>query len=265
MQLEVLFAPAELEGLRERDLTDTLCVVLDILRATSTMVTALTNGAMAIRPVGSIEQALALHRNNPRHLLAGERGGWRIGPELTRGVAFDLGNSPREFTAEAVSGRSIIMTTTNGTRAFEACAGARVVMAGAFLNLGAVAEAIRASGMQKTLLVCSGTGDFPALEDSLAAGALCSLLGVDSEWLDSARLAYAAWLGMERDWVGQIQSSQNGRRLLSHRDLAEDVAFCCHRSLFRIVPMLCEGTELRGFDATSVCGSPVFSGKAAGV
>jgi 2-phosphosulfolactate phosphatase len=247
MQLEVLFAPAELAGLRERDLADTLCVVLDVLRATSTIVTALTNGARAIRPVGSIAKALEVHRDNPGYLLAGERGGWRIGPELTGGVAFDLGNSPREFTADAVSGRTIIMTTTNGTRALEACATARWVMAGAFLNLGAVAEAIRGSGVKTVLLVCSGTGELPALEDSLAAGALCALLRQDSEWLDSARMAHAAWQGVERDWIRHVRTSQNGRRLLSHPELAEDVTFCCYQSLFRVVPVLCERVELRGF------------------
>src|SRR5689334_12937954 len=118
--LEVLFAPAEFVALRERDLRDTVCVVFDVLRATSSMVTALANGAEAIIPVSEIAEALAIQERNPRVLLAGERDGVRIQSALTGGIAFDLGNSPREFTRENVSGKTIVITTTNGTRALRA-------------------------------------------------------------------------------------------------------------------------------------------------
>jgi 2-phosphosulfolactate phosphatase len=245
MKLEVLFAPAELTALPRRDLGDTWCVVFDVLRATSTIVTALTNGARAIRPVSTIDQALAERARSPDALLAGERGGWRIGPELTGGITFDLGNSPREFTGDAVAGRTIVMTTTNGTLALEACAGAPVVLAAAFLNLAAVAASILASSPSRVLLVCSGTGERCAYEDALAAGALCDLLVARAELLDSARLALAGWRSVAARYAAEIGEGENGRRLRSCRELAEDVAFCGHRSVFQVVPRRYEGRELR--------------------
>src|SRR4051812_18619251 len=116
--LEVSFTPADFTALEGRDLSEVVCVVFDILRATSSMITALANGAKVIFPVAEISEALSLRRENPDLLLAGERDGVRILSDLTGTTPFDLGNSPREFTTQAVGGRAIAMTTTNGTRAF---------------------------------------------------------------------------------------------------------------------------------------------------
>src|SRR2546429_8000164 len=96
--LEVLFSPAELALLGQRDLSRTICVVFDVLRATSSIVTALSNGATAILPVTEISDALKIRRREPDVLLAGERDGLRIQRNLTGSLDFDLGNSPREFT-----------------------------------------------------------------------------------------------------------------------------------------------------------------------
>src|SRR5262249_17947241 len=124
-------------------LNGTVCVVFDVLRATSSMVTALANGAAAIFPVAEISEALALRRDRPDLLLAGEREGVRISRDLSDGVPFDFGNSPREFTRDKVQGRTIAMTTTNGTRALRACARASKVFIGSFLNLAATTEVLR--------------------------------------------------------------------------------------------------------------------------
>src|SRR5437763_16641631 len=119
--LEVLFTPADFAGLRSRNLSDTLCVVFDVFRATSSMITALANGASAIIPVAEIPEALAVRQKDPTVLLAGERDGVRIRAHLAGGTDFDLGNSPREFTREKVSRKNIVMSTTNGTRALRSC------------------------------------------------------------------------------------------------------------------------------------------------
>src|SRR5690242_5213661 len=108
--LEALFTPADFAVLKQRDLSDTVCVVFDVLRATSSMVTALANGAAAIVPVAELTEALAIRKQKREVLLAGERDGVRIQSNLTGGVAFDLGNSPREFTRERVNGKTIVMT-----------------------------------------------------------------------------------------------------------------------------------------------------------
>src|ERR1700704_4777335 len=138
--IEVLFSPAELSTLADRDLSQTACVVLDILRATTTMMTALANGAEAIIPVSEISEALAIKQQRPEVLLAGERNGLRIRANQTGGIDFDLGNSPREFLPEKVRGKTIVMTTTNGTRALRACVHAEAVLVGSFLNLRAVSH-----------------------------------------------------------------------------------------------------------------------------
>src|SRR5882762_4456409 len=119
--IEVLFSPVEFSALSQRNLGRTACVVLDILRATTSMITALANGAEAIIPVAEISEALAIRQQRPEVLLAGEREGLRISPQLTGGVQFDLGNSPREYIAKTVQGKTIVLTTTNGTRALRAC------------------------------------------------------------------------------------------------------------------------------------------------
>jgi 2-phosphosulfolactate phosphatase len=235
--IEVLFAPAEYALLHERDLRQAVCVVFDVLRATSTMVTALANGATAIVPVAEIPEALSIQNRQPETLLAGERDGLRIGGHLTGGVEFDLGNSPREFTASRVGGRTIAMTTTNGTRALRACAPAAAVLLGSFLNLRATAEALEQQRPDHLLLVCSGTLDQAAYEDLLGAGALCDLLWPmygDGAVADSARIARQLFQIGQNDLLAAVAQSRNGRRLLAQPDLREDVPFCLQRDLFRL-------------------------------
>jgi 2-phosphosulfolactate phosphatase len=227
--LEVLFTPADFATLKQRDLRETVCVVLDVLRATSTMVTALGNGAVAIIPVEEIPEALALRQRQPELLLAGEREGLRIGAELTGGSVFDLGNSPREFTADKVRDRTIVMTTTNGTRAMRACANARVVLIGAFLNLGATMVRLKESAPANLILVCSGTFEQVAYEDVLCAGALCELAwGLYAGGLvsDSAFIARQLFQFREGNLQAAFSESRNGRRLLSRPELRDDVSFC---------------------------------------
>ena len=227
--LEVLFSPAEFNGLAQRDLSHKVCVVFDILRATTSMITALDNGAVEIIPVSEISQALACRQKYPNALLAGERDGLRIRAAQTGSIDFDLGNSPREFTREIVSGRSIIMTTTNGTRALNACAGARRILIGSFRNLDALNAALQADAPASLLLVCAGTYEEAAYEDTLAAGAVC-----DALWpvysphhaADSASMARNIFLQHKSDLPGAMAHSRNGRRLLSMPDLSADVAFC---------------------------------------
>ena len=174
--LEVLFTPADFSALAPQDLTQTCCVVFDVLRATSSMVTALGNGAQAILPVGEIADAILARERLRDVLLAGEREGVKIDASLTGGDSFDLGNSPREFTAAKVSGKTIVMTTTNGTRALKACGHASRVFVASFLNLAATAKAIRNCRPSALLVICSGTFEQAAYEDVLGAGALCDAL-----------------------------------------------------------------------------------------
>ena len=239
--LEVLFSPVEFAALDQLDLSATVCVVFDVLRATSSMVTALSNGAKAIIPVMGIPEALSFRSQHTGVLLAGEREGVRIPVELTGSIEFDLGNSPCEFRNEVVAGRTIVMTTTNGTRALRACAHAKRVIVASFLNLRAVADCLEEEA--HLLLVCSGTKEEPAYEDALCAGALCDLLW--GKWSagsvsDSALIARKLYRQERQDLLAAASESRNGRRLLSIPELSEDVRFCVQRDVVGMVPEMNE-------------------------
>jgi 2-phosphosulfolactate phosphatase len=242
MKIEIILTPAELPALARRDLRGTACVVFDILRATSTFVTALQNGAKEIIPVSEISEAVAIRQQQPEVLLAGERDGVKIRVAQSGGPDFDFGNSPREFRAEKVRGKTIVSTTTNGTRALRACTGAKMILASSFLNLSATARFLTNSQPEEILLVCAGTGEGVALEDVLAAGALADLLA--DELSDSAEIARQAFLRSKADLSAAIASSKNGHRLLAISELRADVAFCSQRDVFNLVALMDAGVCL---------------------
>src|SRR5437899_1587787 len=239
--LEVILTPAEFGPLRERDLSQTVCVVFDILRATTTMITALTNGAESIIPVETIGEALEVRRQRANVLLAGERDGVRIRASQTGGIEFDLGNSPREFTAERVQGRTIVMTTTNGTRALRACAAARMILVSSFLNLRATTNWLREKNPAHLILVCSGTLEEPALEDLLAVGAMCEKIWSNyagGHVSDSAEIARRIYPLLQFNLLDAMKHARNGRRLLANPELRDDVYLCVQRETVPFVAAL---------------------------
>jgi 2-phosphosulfolactate phosphatase len=236
--LDAILSPLELESMKRRSLDGTICVVFDILRATTSMVTALAQGAASIRPVSEIKEAVAWKREHPDVILAGERDGLRIRADLADGVEFDLGNSPREFTRATVEGKTIVMTTTNGTRALQACRNAQRVLVASFLNLRATAHWIKEHQPDRLLLVCSGTEDQPALEDVLAAGALCEKIWAlysHGQISDAAEMARRIFPLMQSNLAEAMKSCRNGRRLLGMPDLQDDVLYCVQRETVDIV------------------------------
>ena len=241
---EALLSPSEFAVLRQRDLSKYVCVVFDVLRATSSIVTALGNGASAVIPVAEISEALEIRRARPAVLLGGERGGLKIGADQTGGIAFDLGNSPAEYTRDVVAGRTIVVTTTNGTRALRACVGARSIVVACFLNLSAAAEFVVRQGPEHVLLVCAGTGDGVSLEDVIAAGAFCDQVCsamTGCEVSDSAEVTRRAYRQSKDDLPAAVRSSRNARRLLANAALRDDVALCLRRDCYSGVPLL--GTD----------------------
>ena len=236
MTIETILTPAEIPALVRRDLDDTACVVFDILRATSTFVTALHHGAAAVIPVSEISEAIAYRQRQPGVFLAGERDGIKISAAQSGGVDFDFGNSPREFSPEKVRGKTIVSTTTNGTRALQACAAAKIVLAASFLNLSATAKFLNQLQPETILLICAGTGEGVALEDVLAAGALADLLA--GERADATEVARQNFLRAKLDLAVAIAGSTNGRRLLGLPELRADVAFCSQRDVFDLVAVM---------------------------
>ena len=216
----------------------TTCVVFDVLRATSSIVTALANGARTVTPVATIAEALQEKQKNPAILLAGERDGFRITSKLTGTIDFDLGNSPREFLNASIAGKSIAMTTTNGTRGLKACLGAREILVGSLLNLRATADYLLARQVDDLLLVCSGTYEEASYEDILGAGALANAVWkqfADGHIADSAQIARNAFLSAQADLLNAMQFARNGRRLLDIPELREDVAFCLRPDVYPLV------------------------------
>jgi len=252
VNIEVALTPAEFPALTARDLSATTCVVFDVLRATSSMLTALQNGAEAIIPVSEISEALAIQQTRPDILLAGERNGLRIRKELTGSVDFDFGNSPRDFAAEKVRGKTIAWTTTNGTRALRACANAEMIYLGALVNLRCIADILDQLRPRNLLLVCAGTFESAAFEDQFAAGALLDgLKHLATKRSDSAQLVWHAFRHVT-DERQLIESSLNARRLMANPDLAPDVPICLVRDSIQLNASLAKDgivRPMRGFGA----------------
>jgi 2-phosphosulfolactate phosphatase len=224
----VFFTVQEVEGSALQEHT---AVVIDVLRASSTIVAALAAGAQALYPVDSTEEAIKLVTSLGRAdtLLAGERKGLKI-------EGFDLGNSPREFTPEAVDGKKIVMTTTNGTRALVAASAADRVVVASMLNLSAVARSL--AGASHVAVVCAGKEGRFAIEDALCAGMLLARLagGAELELADAGRaaLALAGQFGAD---AGFLSGTAAGRAL-AEIGLAEDVDWCARVDVHDFVPEL---------------------------
>jgi len=253
-KIEVILTPAEFPALAARDLSATTCVVFDVLRATSSMLTALHNGAEEIIPVVEIAEALAVRQRRPEVKLAGERHGLRITRTQTGSIDFDFGNSPRDFTPEKARGQSIAWTTTNGTRALRACARAEMILVGALMNLRSVVDVLDQLRPKHLLLVCAGTFEDSAFEDQFAAGALIDRLQhliAEDGLSDSAQLVWHAFRHIFED-NALIAASLNARRLLAKPDLAADVPLCLQRDTIPLnACMMNDGSvrPMRGFGA----------------
>ena len=235
MILDAVLTPAEIDHLPGQDLTHTTCVVFDVLRATSSIITGLAHGASEIRPVVSIEEALAVRREWPDAVLGGERFGNRID-------GFDLGNSPLEYRRPGL--HRIVTTTTNGTVALRACACAAQVLAGALLNMEALIARVRQGNPERVLLVCAGTFRDLALEDVIAAGMLAAAFP-DAAQTDSARVALSVYRRCEEDIPGALQQAKNGMKLMQD-GRADDVHFCAQLSLYPVVGEMRDGVVTTG-------------------
>jgi 2-phosphosulfolactate phosphatase len=227
--LEICFSPVQWRTVPAEHLRASACAVIDVIRATSTIVTALAHGA-GVQAVASLDEAFALKAQHPGALLAGERGGQAL-------PGFDLGNSPEDFTTERVQGRRVILTTTNGTQALAACHGARTVMTASFLNLQATATRLREIG-PPWIIVCAGwDGEF-GVDDALVAGALAEALGQNHSMVSLYR-------SVRRDLEETLLGCAAGRELVK-LGLEKDISFCAQLNLFSIVPTLGADGVLRG-------------------
>jgi 2-phosphosulfolactate phosphatase len=210
-------------------LEDKVVVVIDVLRATTTMTVALDQGAVSVIPVESIEECLS-YQDKPNHILAGERGGQKV-------PGFQYGNSPFEFMDGVVKGKTLVLTTTNGTRAIEHAKGAYKVIVGGFLNFTALTNWLL-NESRDTLLLCSGWRDKFNLEDTVFAGAIVHHLKeffyVDS---DAAFAAEKLYINSRRDMMHFMKNSSHYRRL-ARFGVINDIKYCLRPDLTNVVPVL---------------------------
>jgi len=227
---------ATLEQAEKDALQNGSVVIIDVLRASSTIVRAIESGAEKIIPIADVETASRLVRpaERDKKLLAGER-------KCCPVPGFDLSNSPEEFTPERVRGKTIVFTTTNGTRAIAAAAKAARVLVCALTNVRAVAAALRDEG--DVVIVCCGSEGSVAAEDLLCGGLL--LAGLDDaasreSLTDAARIARILSDGFGHDPEGFVRSSSHGRRLIA-LGFERDVVFCSRVGVSASVPVVREG------------------------
>lgn len=202
-------------------------VVVDVIRATSTICQAFASGYERVYCASEIDGARALRDALGTGVLGGERDAVKI-------PGFDLGNSPREYLEPA--GSALILSTTNGTRAVVSAAGrCERVLVASLLNLGAVVEAARDHG-EDVLVVCAGVESRPNLDDTYVAGRIVELL--DWERTDAAEAAVrlvGTWTGAEE----AFRASRSGRNLLENApELELDIPFCARESVLGVVPRL---------------------------
>jgi len=216
------------------DLKGKTVVVVDILRATSCMVSGFANGIEKIKPVASLEECKELGKNG--YLTAAERGGQKV-------EGFDMGNSPFSYMDPAIKGKKVAVTTTNGTLAISKSIGAEHILIGSFLNISRVAEEVRK--LDKDVIIhCAGWKGAVNLEDTLFAGALIELVQDAFEITsDDARMAFGLFAQHKNDLFKIVSNSAHAKRLEKF-GVIKDIEICVKRDEFDILPYLASD-ELR--------------------
>ena len=226
----------------EADLADQTVIVVDLLRASSTICQTLASGAKAVVPCLEVDETFAKAKEFQRSeiLLGGERGGEKI-------EGFDLGNSPLDYTADRVFGRTLLFTTTNGTRAVNHARLAKRVLIGAAMNRRALCEVI--ANETNVEILCAGTGGQVTREDILAAGAIADCLAREStefnewaeaacrEWQELETTARALGRSVSEQFAEELRETQGGKNLLA-LGFDDDLHFCSQLDQLDVVPEL---------------------------
>lgn len=239
MRIDVLFTPHELG---ERGLTGRVVGVIDVLRATSTIVEAIANGARSVLPAVDTDDALRLAQTFGRSevLLCGERGSKKI-------EGFDLGNSPLEFTSEAVADKLVVMTTTNGTAALLAGSAADRCVVASYLNISAAVTDLTASG-KPIVLMCAGREGRFSFDDALCAGSFVRELRrrvPGRIGLNDSALAVAALERRYRSHLDRVMVRTAAARQIIEAGHGDDIAYCLTRDRHDVVPVMADRQVLR--------------------
>lgn len=223
--LSVCLSPALLPSY---ELENSIVVVIDIFRASTSICFGIANGAEAIIPVSEVEECLSYKGSG--FSLAAERNGAVV-------EGFEFGNSPFSYTEEHVKGKTIVLTTTNGTKALKESIQASEIIVGSFLNLTAICEWLQ--GQTKDIvLLCAGWKNQFSLEDTLFAGAVVQKLNGDGIYLDdSAMAAEDIYKIAKQDLAGYLSKSSHAKRL-KKLNIDKDIAFCLQIDTITSIPVL---------------------------
>lgn len=212
-----------------------IVVVIDIFRATSSICYGIENGAEAIIPVSQVEECSAYREKGLDYLLAAERDGKVVD-------GFDFGNSPFSYTTEKVAGKTVVLTTTNGTHALHLSLSAKRIVIGSFLNLTALSNWLKTQH-ENILLVCAGWKNNFNLEDSLFAGAVIEQLKTEDFVLDDAAIAANDLFQLGKDDINlYLKKTSHGERL-KKLGIEKDIEFCLQVDITTAIPVL-EGERL---------------------
>ncbi|MFN8407012.1 MAG: 2-phosphosulfolactate phosphatase [Sphingobacteriaceae bacterium] len=228
LKLEVCLTPALLHL---HDIAESIVVVIDIFRATTSICFGIENGVKAIIPVGTISEC-ASYRNSG-FLLAAERNG-----EIVEG--FHFGNSPFAYTPQKVNGKTIVLTTTNGTRAIHEAKQAHTVAIGSFLNLDALCDWLKAEN-RNICLLCSGWKGKTNLEDTLFAGAVIEQLKEAGYTLDDAGVLASDLYSLAKDDLRKYLQKSSHTERLQKLNIEEDIIFCLGANTTSSIPILKDG------------------------
>jgi len=214
---------------------DYIVVVIDIFRATSSICYGIENGAEAIIPVSQVEECAAYREKGLDYLLAAERDGSVVD-------GFDFGNSPFSYTKEKVAGKTIVLTTTNGTHALHLSRSAKKIVIGSFLNLSALSNWLNTQN-ENILLVCAGWKNNFNLEDTLFAGAVVDQLKDKGFVLDDAAIAANDLFQADKNDINvYLKKTSHGERL-KKLGIEKDIEFCLQIDFTTAIPIL-EGEKL---------------------
>ena len=231
MNVNVCFTPQDY--IRHNFFADHTAVVIDVFRASTTIITALANGCGELIPVETVEKAVEMKKKRQEALLGGERQAVRI-------PGFDLGNSPFEYSRPVVEGRTIITSTTNGTSALKTAEEAVKVFVGGFVNAQALVSILK-EDRKDVVLLCAGNYGRFSLEDALCAGLFAKRLSGLARVGDAAMAAKAMYCDFSgSDFTKKVAESSHASFLIK-AGFEKDVAFCLQCDLFSITPEFCDG------------------------
>lgn len=227
-RLEVCLSPALLPLYKVEEY---IVVIIDIFRATSSICYGIENGAEAIIPVSQVEECAAYREKGTEYMLAAERNGSVV-------EGFDFGNSPFSYTKEKVAGKTVVLTTTNGTHALHLSRAAKKIVIGSFLNLTALCNWLKTQN-EHILLVCAGWKNNFNLEDTMFAGAVVDQLKQNASYVldDPAIAANDIYDLGKNDISAYLSKTSHGERL-KKLGIEKDIEFCLHVDITTAIPVL---------------------------